>query len=348
VDADKPIAGGSVDGEAHARAVALVGTTVGSRYRIEELVAQGGIASVFRATRLADGHEVAIKVLHRDAESRPELTAHFEREAIAGRHIFHPNVVTVHESARLEDGSWFLVQDFVRGETLRELIDRGPVPALRVARIARQVASGLNAAHDMGIVHRDIKPRNLMFVGGSEDKVHIVDFGLAQVPVERLAIHVADGRDSLTPNDVVLGTMAYLAPEAAQGMKAIDRRSDLYALGVIMYEMLAGRHPFSATDPVGVFTEQVRTIPPAIRDRSPGVEVPPALERVVQRLLEKDPHARYPHARAVMVALDGAIDVITGDVSEPRRVPRGLLLGIAAAALALVVVLLAWHLAASP
>jgi serine/threonine-protein kinase len=341
VNAGEPIVGGAVDDDAKARASALVGKTIAGRYRIEELVAQGGIASVFRATRLADGHEMAIKVMHPEAESRPELTAHFEREAIAGRHIFHPNVVTVHESARLDDGSWFIVQDFVHGETLRELINRGPVEPIRVARIARQVAAGLNAAHDMGIVHRDIKPRNLMVVGGPEDKVHIVDFGLAQVPVENLALHVKDSRDSLAQNDVVFGTMAYLAPEAAQGMKAIDRRSDLYALGMIMYELLAGAHPFRATDPVEIFTEQVMTIPPPIRDRTPGVEVPPALERVVHRLLAKDPHARYPHARAVMVALDEAIHTMTGTAAPARRVARALWLGIVAA-VATLVAIAAW------
>ncbi len=324
--------------EARDRANALVGTTIAGRYHIEELVAQGGIASVFRATRLADGHEMAIKILHPEAESRPELTAYFEREAIAGKHIFHPNVVTVHESARLEDGAWFLVQDFVRGETLRELIDRGPVPALQAARIARHVAAGLNAAHDMGIVHRDIKPRNLMFVGGPDDLVQIVDFGLAQVPVENLAVHIAHHRHSLSDGDVVFGTMAYLAPEAAQGMVAIDRRSDLYALGIILYELLAGQHPFSAPDPVALFQMQCQTPPPPIRERSPGVEVPPALERVVMRLLEKDPAARYPHARAVLVALDEAIERMQ---SARPPLPRSTLVGIALGLAAVVILVLA-------
>jgi serine/threonine-protein kinase len=342
--AEKPMAGGDVGEEAHARALALVGRTIATRYRIEELVAQGGIASVFRATRLSDGHEMAIKVLHPEAETQPELTAHFEREAIAGKHIFHPNVVTVHESARLDDGSWFIVQDFVRGVTLRELIDRGPVPAPMAARIARQIASGLNAAHDMGIVHRDIKPRNLMFAGGPDDKVHIVDFGLAQVPVEDLAVHVADNRASLTQNDVVFGTMAYLAPEAARGMKAIDRRSDLYALGIILYEMLAGQHPFTGADPVSVFTQQCQAPVPPIRERSPGVEVPPALERVVRRLLEKDPEARYPHARAVMLALDGALDSMRGG-QRWQRPTRGQLAALIVAVILLVLVLV-WRLSA--
>jgi serine/threonine protein kinase len=336
---DKPIVGGDVGNEARDRAEALVGSTFLGRYRLEELVAQGGIASVFRAVRVADGQEMAIKVLHPEAEDRPELAAHFEREAIAGKHILHPNVVSVHEIARLDDGSWFLVQDFVRGRTLRELIEEGPVPPTRAARIARQVAAGLNAAHDMGIVHRDIKPRNLMLVDGPEEKVQIVDFGLAQVPVENLALHVADPRDSLSQSDVVFGTMAYLAPEAVLGMAAIDRRSDLYALGIILYEMLAGQHPFTAASPVEVFQQQCQTIPPPIRERSPGVEVPVVLERVVRRLLEKAPTARYPHARALMVALDAAIERMDADA---RRFSRNERIGIALGFLALLAVLAAF------
>jgi serine/threonine-protein kinase len=297
-----------------------VGTTIGGRYRIEELVAQGGIASVFRAVRLSDGHEMAIKILLPEAEEKKELTTYFEREAIAGKHIFHPNVVTVHEGGRIEDGSWYQVQDFVHGETLRELIDRGPVPPLRAARIARHVAAGLNAAHDMGIVHRDVKPRNLMFVGGPEDLVQIVDFGMARVPVEDLSVHVAHGRHSLSQvDDVVFGTMAYLAPEAALGMQAIDRRSDLYALGVILYELLAGQHPFTAADPIELFQQQCQATPPPIRERSPGVEVPPLLEHVVKRLLAKAPAERYQHARAVMVALDIAIRSMDGTMPPPPR-----------------------------
>ncbi len=320
---DKPFVGGDVNRAASERAAALVGATVVGRYRLEELVAQGGLASVFRATRTADGGEVAVKLLHAEAEGLPELIERFEREAIAGKHIFHPNVVTVHEIAQLDDGSWFLVQDFVRGETLRDLIDRGPVPAARAARVARHVAAGLTAAHDMGIVHRDIKPRNLMFVGGPEDKVQIVDFGLARVPVEELSLFKGEGR--ITQSGVVFGTVAYLAPEAALGMDAIDRRSDLYALGIILYEMLAGRHPFVAGDPVAMFNLQRTAPPPPIRERSPGVDVPPELEAIVRRLLAKDPDARYQHARALVVALDAALPELEAGTSKRRSRRRALL-----------------------
>lgn len=303
----EPIAGGDVAEAAKVRAAELIGRTLKSRYRIEELVAMGGLAAVFRATRLTGGQEVAIKILHPEAEGLPELIERFEREAIAGKHILHPNVVAVHEIDQLDDGSWFLVQDYVRGRTLRELIDEGPVEPLRAARIARQIAAGLLAAHDMAIVHRDIKPLNILLGEGTADTVHIVDFGLAKVPVDALSVLDADGRRSLTQAGVLFGTIAYMAPEAALGMRNVEKRSDLYALGVVLYELLAGKHPFTATAPVALFAQHRNDIPPPIAERSPGVVVPAELEAVVQRLLQKDPDARYSDARALVVALDAAI-----------------------------------------
>ena len=315
-NAGGPLAGGEVGEAAKARAAALIGQTIRGRYRIEQLAAMGGLAAVFRATRIAGGQEVAIKILHPEVEGLPELIERFEREAIAGKHILHPNVVAVHEIDQLDDGSWFLVQDYVRGRTLRSLIDEGPVPPLRAARIARQIAAGLLAAHDMRIVHRDLKPLNVMLGGGSAEIVHIVDFGLAKVPVDDLSVLDGDGRSSLTQAGVLFGTIAYMAPEAALGMRNVDKRSDLYALGVILYEMIAGKHPFTATAPVALFAQQRKEIPPPIAERSPGVVVPAALEAVIQRLLDKDPDARYPNARALMVALDTAIR----EMEEPAKV----------------------------
>ena len=306
------IAGGAVGGAAKARAAALIGCDVGGRYRIEELAAMGGIASVFRARKLATGEDVAIKVLHPDAEELPELIARFQREAVAGRHIYHPNVAAVYEADQLDDGSFYMVMEYIRGGTLRQLIDKGPVPPLRAVRITLQLAAALNAAHDMGIIHRDVKPLNIMILDGAEERVQLIDFGLAKVPVEQLAIAQEDGRRSLTNAGVVFGTVAYMAPEAALGMRSVDKRSDLYALGVILYEMLAGKHPFSATQPAALFAQHRAELPPPIAERSPGVEVPAALEAVVRRLLEKDPDARFPHARALIVALDAVIPELEG------------------------------------
>jgi serine/threonine protein kinase len=301
------IAGGAVSAAAKERARSLVGRTIRGKYRLEELVAMGGIASVFRAKDLSANHDVAIKVLHPDAEGLPELIERFEREAVAGKHMFHPNVAAVTDIDTLDDGSYFLVQEFIRGITLRDLIHKGPVAAIRAARIARELAVALNAAHDMQIVHRDVKPLNVMILDGHEARVQLIDFGLAKVPVEHLAVANEDARRSLTQAGVVFGTVAYMAPETALGMRALDKRADLYALGVITYEMLAGKHPFTATEPTALFAQQRTAVPPPIGERSPGIVVPTAIERVVHKLLEKDPDTRYPNARAVIAALDAAI-----------------------------------------
>lgn len=318
-----PIVGGQVGDAATKRAQALIGRTIEDRYRIEALVAMGGLAAVFRATRLGTGEDVAIKVLHPEIEGLPELIERFEREAVAGKHIFHPNVAAVHEIAQLDDGSWFLVQEFIRGKTLRALIHEGPIPALRAAKMARQLAAALNAAHDFGIVHRDVKPLNVMVLDGPDEQIQLIDFGLAKVPLEHLAVAGEDARRSLTQAGVVVGTVAYLAPEVALGMRAIDRRSDLYALGLILYELLAGKHPFTATEPVALFKQHQNAVPSVISERSPGVTVPPALEAVVRRLIEKDPDARYQHARAVMVALDAVIRDLEAPAAPASRAGGG-------------------------
>ncbi len=304
------LAGGQASSAAHERAMTLIGRTLLHRYRIEELIAMGGIAAVFRATKLATGEDVAVKVLHPDAEELPELIERFEREATAGRHIFHPNVAAVYEINQLDDGAWFMVMEFIRGITLRKLIDQGPIPPPRAANIARQIATALNAAHDFGIVHRDVKPLNIMVLDGPEERVQLIDFGLAKVPIEQFSFTDEGSRRSLTNAGVLLGTMAYMAPEAALGMRSVDRRADLYALGIILYEMLAGQHPFTAVEPSALFAQHRSTEPPPIAERSPGIVVPPALEAVVMRLLAKDPDHRFPHARAVLVALDAAMQKV--------------------------------------
>src|SRR5262249_47166742 len=278
--------------------------------------------AVFRAERLSSGQNVAIKVLHPEAEEFPEMVERFEREAIAGKHIYHPNVAAVYDFERLEDGSWFLVQEFIRGKTLREVIDRGPIPAPRAARMARQLAFALTAAHDLGIVHRDVKPRNIMILDGPKETVQLIDFGLAKVPVDRLAVAGENTRNSLTQAGVVFGTVAYMAPEASLGMRVIDRRADLYALGVILYEMLAGKHPFTATEPKELFAQQRKAIPPPIAERSPGIEVPPSREAVVKRLLEKDPDVRYQQARSVIAAIDEALQEIEAAAPPAPVAPR--------------------------
>jgi len=295
-----------------AQAADLVGRTVAGRYRIIEVVAVGGIGAVYRAEHVHMRRTVALKVLRPDVDGFPELVSRFEREAVAGGSLRHPHLASAIDFGQLDDGSYYLVVEFVPGITLRELIRRGPVRPARALRIARQIAEGIGACHRLGIVHRDLKPRNIMVDPDSDDLVKVIDFGLARVPMERLAAKAADDEDeaptrkNLTLHGIVFGTVAYMAPETAFGMDAVDERSDLYALGVVLYEMLAGRHPFDPDDPTELFLCHRITDPPPIFDRAPGALVPPALEGVVRRLMEKQPNQRFQTADELCTALDEA------------------------------------------
>jgi serine/threonine-protein kinase len=300
----------------------LVGRVISGRYRIDELIAKGGMGAVYRGYHCYLKKRVAVKVLQPDLEDLPDLAARFEREAVAGAHVSHPNVAVATDFGQLEDGSFFLVVEHVGGETLADLVRRGRLPPARAARIARQIADALDAVHALGIVHRDIKSRNVMLVDGGEDTVKLIDFGLARVPVERLA-HLAGRRSRLdsvpqriTSVGEVFGTVSYLAPECALGMDVVDGRADLFALGVLLYEMLAGRRPFVSTDPGDLFVEQHDGAPPMSR-RAPGAAVPPALEAVALRLLAHDPADRYQTGGQVVVALDAALAGADTDATEP-------------------------------
>jgi serine/threonine protein kinase len=181
----EPLAGGVAETSAAAqeRAAALTGRTISDRYKILELVAMGGMGAVYRAEHLLMHKEVAIKVLHPETENFPELVSRFEREAVAGAHIQHPNVAIASDFGKFDEDSRFLVLEYIRGKTLREIIDEGPLLPTRAAAIARQIALGLAAVHAKGIVHRDVKPRNIMVLPGArmgEDLVKVIDFGLAR------------------------------------------------------------------------------------------------------------------------------------------------------------------------
>jgi len=298
-------------------AAGYLGRVISDRYRIVELIATGGMGAVYKAEHLLLRKWVAVKLLHPQTKNLPEQVLRFEREAIAGAHLQHPNIAAATDFGKLPDGSFFLVLEYVRGIPLEDLIKRGPIPPARTVKIARQIAAALSAAHERGVIHRDVKPHNIMMDPAHGDLVKLIDFGLAKVPLERFETTDRDsaGRGinrAITQRDMVFGTVAYMAPEAAGGMDKVDERSDLYALGIIIYEMLAGMHPFDATERLELFRAQCTTPPPPLKLRNPSVDVPRELEAVVMRLLRKEPAQRFESARHVNDALDDALPALIG------------------------------------
>ncbi|WP_211365444.1 serine/threonine-protein kinase [Polyangium fumosum] len=284
----------------------LVGKLISDRYVVHELIGHGGMGAVYRGEQVHLRKRVAIKVLRPDMARMVELSVRFEREAIAGAHVSHPNVVAATDFGKLDDGSQFLILEFVEGTALKDLIDEGTLALDRALSISRQLAMALGAVHEKSIVHRDVKPQNILV--DNRGTVKLLDFGLAKVRVELLSDQGRNAKPSpaLTGVGMVMGTFAYMAPEAARGMEGVDARSDLYALGVVMYEMLTGKRPFEENDP-GLHLKRIRSEdPPPMRARAPEIQVPPRIEAVVMRLLARQPDQRFASANEVLAALDEA------------------------------------------
>lgn len=292
--------------KAQDRARAFIGTVISERYRIVDLIATGGMGAVYLGEHVLMHKRIAVKILHPEVDDQPEIVARFEREAVVGAHVRHPNIAHATDFGKLDDGAYFLVLDYIEGRNLGDVIREGPMKLSRVVRIAKQVAGALAASHELGIIHRDMKPRNIMLDANMVPK--LIDFGFAKVAVDKLPLTAsraeARPKSRLTGVGVIFGTINYLAPESAHGMDAVDERADLYALGVIMYEMLAGKHPFDSTDPVEMFNHHRMTVPPSFATRAPGVEVPAELDKIIRKLLEKDPYDRYQTAQELVDVLE--------------------------------------------
>jgi serine/threonine-protein kinase len=280
----------------------MVGSTISGRYRIERLLGEGGLGAVYEAEHTLMHKRVAIKVLHAEMSKMSEVVSRFEREAMAAAHIEHPNVASATDFGKLDDGSFFLVLELIEGKSLREVIAKGRFPAARAVHVARQIASALSRAHGLGIVHRDLKPENVMLVmrDGDADFVKVLDFGIAKVPVGDIAPASKTGGEALTQLGMVYGTPEYMPPEQALGQE-VDRRADLYALGVIVYEMLAGARPFDDESKVKLLGKHITApVPPLPAD----AQIAPALDALVMKLLAKDANDRVQESRDVIDALD--------------------------------------------
>ncbi|MEO7032441.1 MAG: serine/threonine-protein kinase [Polyangiaceae bacterium] len=274
----------------------LLGTILAGRYRIEELVGAGGMGAVYRAEHVHMRKAVAVKVLHRAMTAFPEVVARFEREAVAGGRIEHPNVVAASDFGKLEDGSFYLVLEFVEGQSLARLVGKtGPLSALRALRIARQIVAALQAAHGAGIVHRDLKPDNVMLIDKDEDAdfVKVLDFGIAKIKVEENT-----EQQVLTQIGTVFGTPEYMSPEQARG-ELVDARADLYTVGVILYEMLSGISPFKDDDLVVVLTRHLTAEPPPL-----PADLDPMIVDLVLLLLRKNRDDRVQTASELIERID--------------------------------------------
>jgi serine/threonine protein kinase len=287
----------------------LVGRTISGRYQIEKVLGEGGMGIVYAAEHLHIRKRVAVKILHPEMSRLPEVVARFEREAMAAAHIEHPNVAAATDFGKLDDGSFFLVLEYLEGGSLREVIAAGRLPVPRALHIMGQIAGALGRAGAMGIVHRDLKPENVMLIvrDGDPDFVKVLDFGIAKVPVEGLtAADVTRGpaQPVLTQLGMVYGTPEYMAPEQALG-QAVDVRADLYALGIITYEMLTGVRPFEHESKVTLLGMHVTAPVPAMAKKAPEADVPKELEAIVGRLLAKEASSRFADAKELMDAVSG-------------------------------------------
>ncbi|MGH8563566.1 MAG: protein kinase domain-containing protein [Gammaproteobacteria bacterium] len=273
----------------------LVGQTLAGKYRIEGFLSQGGMGAVYRATHVMLGKPIALKLIRPEILTSPEVVRRFQREARAASLLSHPNIVTIHDLGQVEDGTLYLAMELCAGVSLKDLIvAEGPLCARRAARLCRAIAGALALAHKNRIVHRDLKPQNVMVARDAEghETPKLLDFGIAKA-VE------TDGA-TLTSTGMVLGTPRYLSPEQAKGL-SVDGRSDLYSLGIIFYEMLVGRVPFDDPSVPSLLVKHMAEPPRPPSDLRPGV--PPAIESIVLRLLEKDPARRFQSAEDLSAAL---------------------------------------------
>jgi len=296
-----------------------VGSTIDGRYKITDVMAAGSMGAVFKAERVPVGKLVAVKFLHASYANDSEFQARFDRETRVMSRLNHPNCVSVVDFGVWE-GEPYLVMDFVDGVTLRSIMDKGPVPPNHALQIARQILSGLAHAHKQEIFHRDVKPANVMISEeiGHGQRVRILDFGLA-----RLQGNV--GRDA-TQTNMVVGTPNYMAPEQTVPGGSVDGRSDLYAVGVVLYEMIVGERPFQAEDTLQLLGMHRAAPVPRIADRvKNGIELPKGTQELIDRAMAKSPDARFQtaieFADAIDEVLQGKLDPTMEDITIPKSGP---------------------------
>jgi tRNA A-37 threonylcarbamoyl transferase component Bud32 len=265
----------------------LIGVEIAGRFLIQGVIGQGGMGKVYRARHLSLHKDICLKVLKPALLDDPTLVGRFEREAQAASRLNHPNAIQVLDFGRVsEEGTLYIAMELVQGKDLRQILqDHGPLHEERIIRIVAQVLAALSEAHTRNVIHRDLKPENIMVEQRNEDPdfVKVLDFGIAKILDSDLP--------GLTRADVVCGTPQYMAPEQATGSE-LDPRCDLYAVGIILYQLATGTLPFEGTNAMEILTAQVNNLPQPPLKRLPAAKISVAMERLILCALEKDPNAR--------------------------------------------------------
>ncbi len=267
----------------------LVGQVLFGEYTITKKLGEGGMGAVYLAKQGSIDQLIAVKVLHEHSAESEELIQRFHREAKVVSMLTHPNIIRVFIFGRTQHGLLYLAMEYVEGQSLRGLLDKGPMDEITAIKIMKQLCSGLSEAHDLGVIHRDLKPDNVLLTEfrGESNFVKILDFGIAK-------IKQPDGQEEaqkLTQAGIVYGTPEYLSPEQAQALE-LDQRTDIYSLGVMLFEFMTGRVPFQGSAPVQILTAHVFNEPPRPSELAPD-RVAPTMERIIMKAMAKDTKERY-------------------------------------------------------
>ena len=281
----------------------LIGRIFDSRYQITEQIGRGGMGAVYKAVHLSMNQVVALKVLGKEMSADDKQVQRFYHEARASSRLKHPNTIKVFDFGRAEEGQLYLAMEYLEGQTLTQLLRRETAfPVTRAIKIARQITKSLAEAHMNGLVHRDLKPDNVFIthIHGEEDFVKVLDFGIAKF-LEGNPEH-----ERLTQAGLVCGTPLYISPEQALG-RSLDGRSDLYSLGVILFEMVSGSPPFRADTPVALVMRHIHDAPPSLTEINPGIVIPRSLHELIFRLLDKDRGKRPVSAEELLQILESVL-----------------------------------------